>query len=97
MPLSDGALALIRANLEAVQKGNRARPVVIGSLTDPQLAAINDERRARGYPTIVAEVVFMGCHVYASRIERDGYTIDDVLDQIATAWMPPPWCYTARP
>ncbi len=25
----------------------------------------------------------MGRHVYASRIERDGYTIDDVLDLIA--------------
>lgn len=41
-------------------------------------------RRAHGYPAIVAGVVFMGRHVYASRIERDGYTIDDVIDQITS-------------
>ncbi len=58
------------------------RPVVIGTLTDAQLAAINDERRAGRYPPIGKDVVFMGRHVYTSRIERDGYTIDDVIDQI---------------
>ena len=83
MPLSKGAPALIRANLEAVQNGNRVRPVVIGTLTDAQLDAINEERRACGYSPVVKDVVFMGGHVYASRIERDGYTIDDVLEQIA--------------
>jgi hypothetical protein len=82
VPISEAAPALIRANLEAVQKGNRVRPVVIGTLTDAQLTAINDERRATGYAPILNDVVFMGGHVYASRIERDGYTIDDVIDQI---------------
>jgi len=85
MPLSDGASALIRANLEQLQRGNRARLVVIGTLTDAQLCAINDERRAHGYPPMVAEIVFIGRHVHQSRIERDGYSVDDVLDQIASA------------
>jgi hypothetical protein len=49
MLLYEHALALIRANLEQVQAGNRVRFVVIGALTDAQLAAINDARRAQGY------------------------------------------------
>ena len=31
---------------------------------------------------MVAEVFFVGCHVYDSRVTRDGYTEDDVLQQI---------------
>jgi hypothetical protein len=84
MPLSEEAPALIRANLEQLQTGNRVRLVVIGTL-NTQLDAINDERRAHGYPPIVAEVVFIGRHVYESRILRDGYTIGDVIDQIASS------------
>jgi len=85
MPLSDEAPALIRANLEQLQAGNRVSLLVIGALTDTQLDAINDARRAHDYPPIVAEVVFIGRHVYESRILRDGYTIDDVIDQIASS------------
>jgi hypothetical protein len=85
MPLFKGALALIRANLEELQKGNRVRLVAVGTLTDSQLEAINREREARGYPAMAAEVVFIGRHVYESRVVRDGYTIDDVIDQIASA------------
>ena len=84
MPLSDEAPALICANLKLVQAGNRVRLVVIGALTDTQLDAINRERSAPRYPPIVAEVVFIGRHVYESRIVRDGYSIDDVIDQIAS-------------
>jgi hypothetical protein len=76
MPLSKEAPALIRANLTELQKGSRVGLVVIGSLTGAQLDAINHERRAHGYPAIVAEVVFVGRHVYESRIVRDGYSID---------------------
>jgi hypothetical protein len=74
MPLSDEAPALIRANLEELQNGNRVRLVVIGTLTDAQRDAINDKRRAHGYPPIVAEVVFIGRHLYESRMVRDGYS-----------------------
>jgi hypothetical protein len=81
-PLSDEPAAVIRANLEQLEAGNKVRLMVIGALTAAQLTAINDERRAHGYAAVMAEVVFMGRHLYSSRIERDGYTIDDVLDQI---------------
>jgi len=85
MPLSEDAPALIRANFEQLQSGTRARLVTIGNLTAEQLTAINDNRRAHGHPAIVADVVFVGRHVYESRIVRDGYTIDDVIDQISSA------------
>ena len=85
MPLSEGAPTRIRANLEQLQTGNRVRLVEVGTLTAEQLAAINDNRRARGNPAIVAEVVFVGRHIYESRIVRDGYSIDDVVDQISSA------------
>ena len=85
MPLSDNARALIRGNLEQLQTGNRVRLVVIGALTEAQLEAINGIRRVHGHPPIVAEVVFLGRHVQQSRIKRDGYSIDDVIDQIASA------------
>jgi hypothetical protein len=50
-----------------------------------QLNAINQERLARGYPPIEAEVVFLGQHIFNSRVKRDSYSIDDVIDQIASA------------
>ncbi len=33
----------------------------------------------------MSEEVFIGRHVYESRIIRDGYSVDDVIDQIASA------------
>jgi hypothetical protein len=88
MPLFHEARALIRANLEGLQKGERVRLVVIGNLTDQQLHAINQKRETSGYPPIVAEVVFIGRHVYESRVLRDGYTIEDVIDQISSGMGP---------
>jgi hypothetical protein len=84
MPLSADAPALIRTNLKQLQTGKRVRLVVIGTLTDKQLDAINHKRSGQGHPPIVAEIVFVGRHVYESRIVRDGYSIDDVIDQIAS-------------
>jgi hypothetical protein len=97
MPLFKEAFALIRANLEELEKRNRVRLVVVGTLTDVQLDAINQERatasarwpsEAPRYPPMVAEVVFLGRHIYESRIIRDGYTIDDVLQQLESAMDP---------
>ena len=85
MPLSQEAPALIRANLEQLRDGRRARLVTIGNLTAAQLDEINVGRSARGYTAIVAEVVFIGRHVYESRIVRDGYSVDDIVDQIESA------------
>jgi hypothetical protein len=85
MPLLDGAPAAIRANLDKITNRQRARLVAVGRLTDCQLDAINQSRKATGHPPIEATIVFLGQHIYNSRVLRDGYTIDDVIDQITSA------------
>jgi hypothetical protein len=87
MPLYPKAVSLIRANLEAIRDGLKVKPVAIGRLTDDQTDAINRHRLAHNaaLPPIVAEVIFIGSHIYQSRVARDGYSIDDVIDQIASA------------
>ena len=87
MPLYNGARALIRANLEQFQPRVKARVrgAAIGALTDVQLDAINHNRQAKGLPLISGEVLFIGWHVYKSRILRDGYRIVDVVDRIESA------------
>ena len=87
MPLFDGAHALVRANLERFHPNvkTRVQGVVIGALTDIQLDAINKNRKTEGLPFVIAEVLFIGWHIYKSRVIRDGYRIADVIDQIAGA------------
>jgi len=84
MPLSDEACRLIRANLEDLQNGKRVKLVVIGELTEAQLRDINAQRHGPNHPPVVAEIVFVGHHIYKSRILQDGYTIDDVVQQIVS-------------
>jgi hypothetical protein len=84
MPLLSDARTRIRVNLEVLQHGGKVHLVVIGSLTAQQLAGINGMRKSHGHPPINAEVVFVGSHIYKSRIVGDGYSIDDVIDQIAS-------------
>src|SRR5258706_8690786 len=88
MPLYREGRARIRANLEALKRGERVRSVVIGTLTADQLAGINRRRATHSnppLPPIIAEVLFVGNHIYQSRCVGDGYAIEDVLDQIAGA------------
>ena len=59
--------------------------VPIGTLTGEQVGVINAGRFVQNLKPIVAEVVFVGGHIYKSRIVRDGYTIEDVIDQISSA------------
>jgi hypothetical protein len=44
LPLYENAVSLIRANLEAISDGKRARLVIIGTLTDVQRDGINAHR-----------------------------------------------------
>jgi hypothetical protein len=88
MPLFENALDTIRANLEALDRKERVRLVSIGTLTDSQLAAINGYRDNHGLPPISGEIVFIGSHIHKRRIVEDGYTIEDVLDQIISAFDP---------
>jgi hypothetical protein len=85
VPLSDEGRFLIRKNLEALQSGKRVSLVVVGHLTEIQLSAINTKRDIHGYAPVTGELVFIGQHVYNNRIVKDGYSIDDVVEQIASA------------
>ena len=87
MPLYPNAQALISANLEALQDGKRVKGVAIVILTAAQQNAINAERAAEegALPPILEEVIFYGSHVYQSRVLQDGYTINDVVDQVMSA------------
>jgi hypothetical protein len=87
MPLYPHALDLIRGNLEQIAQGKKVKPVVVGKLTTEQLNAINQHRQEQNpdLPLIIDEVLFFGSHIYRSRCLRDGYTIEDVVDQIAGA------------
>jgi hypothetical protein len=87
MPLYANAVDLIRANFEQISQGRKVKAIPIGTLTERQLGAINQSRQSRlnPLPAIIAEVLFIGQHIYNSRVVRDGYTIDDVVDQIVSA------------
>jgi len=87
MPLFENAADLIRSNLEQFQLTVKVRvpTVAIGTLTDVQLSAINENRAEERLRPIIAEVLFVGWHVYKSRVLGDGYRIADVIDQIQSA------------
>lgn len=85
MPLFDNAADLIRTNLGRIKNKSRVHVVPIGTLTAEQLSAINAVRLADDLTPIVEDVLFVGGHVYKSRIVGDGYTIEDVVDQISSA------------
>jgi len=85
MPLYENAERLIRSNLSVVARGIRPRAVVIGELTDKQLADVNAQQRLRNLPEMNNHIVFVGLHMHGSRCIRDYYTIDQILDQIKSA------------
>lgn len=86
MPLYPDAEQLIRGNIAFIKRGGKPRPVLIGYLTNIQLLSINAYRASRNWEPINREIVFIGCHVYDSRVTRDGYSEDDLLAQIRTAF-----------
>lgn len=85
MPLYPNARDVIRTNLGRIRNKNKVHIVPIGTLTVVQLTTINANRLKRGLCPIDKEVVFVGGHIYKSRIIGDGYTIEDVIDQISSA------------
>jgi hypothetical protein len=94
MGLNQDAEHLIRTNLELAARSfgleRAARPrqpiVRIGELSAAQLAQINQQRQEEELPPVVAEVLFDGRHMYESRCIEDGYTIDDVIEMVLTAF-----------
>jgi len=86
MPLNPNAADLIRANLEALKNGQRVKAVIIGTLAPVQLAVLNDYRTVElDLPPSVEEIIFIGSHIYQRRIVDDGYTVEDVVDQVISA------------
>ncbi|MBN3853828.1 hypothetical protein G3N59_10590 [Paraburkholderia sp. Ac-20340] len=84
-PVKPGALADARTLLEALQSGQRAKPIELGSLTADQLQAINDARGRLGQPQFTSpDVFYKGTHHYNSRVtdQDPPYSIDDMLQQI---------------
>jgi hypothetical protein len=86
MPFDFDALQRIRAQLETISTGQKPRLISVGHLTDAQLLVINTHRRENGFPVIVAEILFDGRHLFRSRCVDDGYSIDDVIDQLSSAF-----------
>ena len=85
MPLYANATSALRSNLEQIRDKKKVKIVPIGVLTAKQLRDINAGRVVQGLHPIVEEVVFVGAHIHKSRIVGDGYTIEDVIDQISSA------------
>jgi hypothetical protein len=88
MPLHANAEQLIRGNIAVIKRGKKPRPVVIGCLTVEQLKEINAFRKHHGRPEIIAEILFVGTHLYKSRVDGDGYTVEEILAQIESALCP---------
>ena len=85
MPLYHDAQDKIRYNLQKIQSGDRAPLVAIGHLTDFQFEQMNLRRAALSLHLLEQnEIIFIGKHLFSSRA-KDGYTIDDVIDQIVSA------------
>jgi hypothetical protein len=86
LPLFADGLKKIRTNLIKVQAGERPKLVKVGILSPGQLEIINKRRSERGWEPIGPTVVFLGKHMYDSRCTKDGYSIDELLVQIESAF-----------
>jgi hypothetical protein len=84
MPLYAGAPSVLRQQLEQIRDRHAVRVVPIGTLTIAQITAINVTRADERLRPIIEEVVFFGRHIYKRRIVNDGYTIEDVIEQISS-------------
>lgn len=85
MPLFLGAEALVRSNLTAIAQGGKPPIQEIGALTHEQFAEVNRIRAELQLHEIRENgIVFLGRHLFNSR-SADGYTIDDMIVQIASA------------
>jgi hypothetical protein len=86
MPLNHNAKDILRVSMKLLAQGDKPLVVTIGVLTAVQHAAITEYRTKHGLPGLISpEVVFLGRHLYKSRAIKDGYSIDDILDQIESA------------
>jgi hypothetical protein len=85
LPLFADGLKKVRRNLIDAKSGTKPGLVRIGVFTLEQLTIINEARRERNFQPIDQVIVFLGKHLYESRCLPDGYTMEDVLDKVASA------------
>jgi len=97
MPLYADGLRKIRRNLEQVQAGERPRVVKIGFFTPEQIAQINKARTASKFLELDSVIVFHGSICNKSRCVNNPYTIDQVLEQIQSAFSENSVVDTSRP
>jgi hypothetical protein len=86
LPLFADGLKKIRNNLAQLEAGERPKLVKIGTFTPDQLRTINEARQREGLAPVDAVVLFRGKHLYNSRYLRDGYSIEEILEQIQSAF-----------
>lgn len=86
MPLLPDARLILHASLDQLSKQQRPLVVTIGYLTDAQHLAISKYRLQHKLPELVSpEVLFLGRHLFESRVIKDRYSHEDVIDQIEAA------------
>lgn len=88
MPLFPGAIDDIRAQLIKIQTGERVPVIHVGALLPEQVEQLNSFRRSSGLVEIAENLVFVGRHIFNSRIVKDGYSIEDVCIQVESALHP---------
>lgn len=86
MPLFADGLKKIRNNLLQIEAGERPKMVRIGVFTEVQLRLINERRNEDELLPIDPVIVFVGRHLHKGRCQDDGYTIEEVLVQIESAF-----------
>ena len=86
MPLYSNAERVIRENLAAASQGIKPKTVTIGELSPMQLQTWNAVRAKNNLLAVDGTIFFRGTHIYQSRIVRDGYSVDDVVLQIKSAF-----------
>jgi hypothetical protein len=86
MPLYASGLKTIRQNLLRIQAGQKPLVKKVGFFTPEQLTEINAARAVHNFPALRSEINFHGKHLYESRCLENGYTVDQILDQIQSAF-----------
>ena len=85
MPLYENAETAIRRQFERLAADEKPPVIAIGCFTPIQFEAINIGRANLDLHILIEnEILFLGRHVYASRL-KDGYEIEDIIIQIRSA------------
>jgi hypothetical protein len=86
VPLYKDGLKKIRRSLELVASKQWSPYEKVGKFTVDQLEAFNAIRIKEGRKPIEEIIVCNGKHLYNSRCVKDGYSIDEVIEQVEIAF-----------